>query len=256
MIKVYAPVQHNAALPDLVLLHGWCMSSRIWDQLLPRLRDCCNPWGVDLPNHGAAPAGAWPQDSASIVAAIRQQVPANAVWLGWSLAGLLVLQAAATQSLRALILLAASPRFVQAGDWPGMPEADFSEFHQRFSADPEAALIGFQKLQYGQRVLSSPAQQTLLAALTCPDKDRLPGLLQALAFLYAGDDRHRLGQIDCPALILGGSGDRLIPTEALSQTASMLPQSTLTLFPRAGHALMLEQPAAVSEAICGFLHAL
>jgi len=256
MIKVYAPVQHNAALPDLVLLHGWCMSSRIWDQLLPRLRDCCNPWGVDLPNHGAAPAGAWPEDSASIVAAIRQQVPAHAVWLGWSLAGLLVLQAAATQSLRALILLAASPRFVQAGDWPGMPEADFSEFHQRFSADPEAALIGFQKLQYGQRALSSPAQQALQAALTSPDKNRLPGLLQALAFLHAGDERHRLSRINCPGLIVGGTADRLIPAAALTQTAGLLPQSSVHLLPDAGHALMLEQPRAVSTAFCEFLRAL
>ncbi|MBU1188008.1 MAG: alpha/beta fold hydrolase [Gammaproteobacteria bacterium] len=256
MIKLHAPTQHNAALPDLVLLHGWCMSSRIWDQLLPRLRDCCNPWCVDLPNHGDSPAGPWPPQPSLIVDAIAATVPADAVWLGWSVAGLLILEAAATCDLRGLILLAANPKFVRTSHWPGMPEADFSEFRQRFIADPETALTGFQKLQFGQRALSSQAQQTLQTALTHPDTERLPGLQQALAFLHAGDARHRLGQIDCPALILGGTGDRLIPAEALSQTASMLPQSSLTLLPEVGHALMLEQPAAVSEAICGFAHAL
>lgn len=256
MIKVHAPTQHNAALPDLVLLHGWCMSSRIWDQLLPRLRNCCNPWCVDLPDHGDSVAGTWPSQPTHIVDAIAAKVPADAVWLGWSLAGLLVLEAAATCDLRGLILLAANPKFVQTSRWPGMPEADFREFHQRFNTDPEAALTGFQKLQFGQRALPVPAQQALRAALTPPDHDRLSGLLQALAFLHAGDERHRLSQIMVPALILGGTADRLIPDQALSQTASMLPQSTMTLLPEAGHALMLEQPAAVSEAICGFLHAL
>ncbi len=256
MITVHAPAQQDPRRPDLVLLHGWCMSSHIWDGVLPRLQRCCNPWCVDLPDHGDSPAASWPHDSARIVAAIKQQVPANAVWLGWSLAGLLVLEAAATQSLRGLVLLAASPRFVQTSRWPGMPEADFRHFRQRFIDDPTAALIGFQQLQFGHRALPPAAQQALHAALTRVDADRLPGLLQALDFLHAGDGRHLLERIDCPGLLLGGTGDRLIPAAALAQTAARLSQSVLQLLPDAGHALMLEQPVAVSRKLCEFLHAL
>ena len=256
MICVHAPAQANPRLPDLVLLHGWCMSSHIWEPLLPQLQTCCNPWCVDLPNHGMSPAGPWPDDPADIISAIEQQVPANAVWLGWSLAGMLVLEAAARLNLRGIVLLAANPKFVQDADWPGMPEADFMAFRDGFAADPEATLIGFQKLQFGQRPLTRAAQEALLAALTPPDKERLPGLLQALDYLHTGDARHTLADSNCPCLILGGTGDRLIPAAALQRTASILPQSSLKLLPDAGHALMLEQPGAVSTILGEFLSGL
>ena len=256
MICVYAPAQTNPQLPDLVLLHGWCMSARIWQPLLPQLQTCCNPWCVDLPNHGMSPTSPWPDNPADIITAIEQQVPANAVWLGWSLAGLLVLQAAARLNLRGIVLLAANPKFVQDADWPGMPETDFMAFRDGFAADPEATLIGFQKLQFGQRPLTRAAQEALLAALTTPDAERLPGLQQALDYLYTGDARHALTDSNCPSLILGGTGDRLIPAAALQRTASMLPQSSLKLLPDAGHALMLEQPAAVSTILGDFLSGL
>ncbi len=266
MIKVHAPAQENPQQPDLVLLHGWCMSARIWDRLLPQLQAFCNPWCVDLPDHGSSPAGPWPQDSARIVAAINTQVPADAVWLGWSLAGLLVLAAAATQPLRGIVLLAANPKFVQDADWPGMPAAHFGQFRSGFAADPEATLIGFQKLQSGQRPLPPAAQEALLAALTPLRTDRLAGLLQALDYLRDGDARQILPEITCPSLILGGSADRLVPAQALQCTAkalihsrltqSRLPQPRLKLLPDAGHALMLEQPDAVTQCLREFLHGL
>lgn len=253
MICVHTPAQANPRLPDLVLLHGWCMSVRIWEPLLAQLQTCCNPWCVDLPNHGMSPAGPWPDDPADIISAIGQQVPTNAVWLGWSLAGMLVLEAAARLNLRGIVLLAANPKFVQDADWPGMPETNFMSFRDAFAADPEATLIGFQKLQSGQRPLTRAAQQALLAALTTPDAERLPGLQQALNYLHAGDARHALADSNCPSLILGGTGDRLIPAAALQRTAGILPQSSLRLLTHAGHALMLEQPAAVSTSLGEFL---
>ncbi len=256
MICVHAPAQINPQLSDLVLLHGWCMSSHIWAPLLPQLQTCCNPWCVDLPNHGMSPAGPWPDDPADIISAIGQQVPANAVWLGWSLAGMLALAASARLNLRGIVLLAANPKFIQDADWPGMPETDFMAFRDGFAADPEATLIGFQKLQFGQRSLPRAAQEALHAALTPVDKKRLPGLQQALDYLHAGDARPTLADNYCPCLILGGTGDRLIPTAALQRTASMLPQCSIKLLPDAGHALMLEQPAAVSTILGDFLSGL
>lgn len=256
MITVHAPAQQDPHRPDLVLLHGWCMSSRIWDCVLPQLQSFCNPWCVDLPNHGANPPAEWPADPAPIIAAIAAQVPANAMWLGWSLAGLLVLQAAATRSLRGIVLLAANPKFVQCANWPGMPAASFAQFSDGFANDPETAQIGFQKLQFGQRSLPRTAQEALFAALTSPQTDRLLGLQQALDYLRDGDARQTLSAITCPSLIVGGSADRLVPVQALERTASSLPQSRLRLLPDVGHALLLEQPDVVSHQLQEFLHGL
>jgi len=256
VIKVHAPVQENPQRPDLVLLHGWCMSARIWDSLVPQLQAFCNPWCVDLPDHGSSPAGPWPQDSSRTVTAINALVPANAVWLGWSLAGLLALEAAATQPLRGIVLLAANPKFVQDADWPGMPEARFLQFRSGFAVDPEATLIGFRKLHSGQRALPHAAQKALFAALTPLHTERRYGLQQALDYLHHEDGRHTLSEISCPSLILGGSADRLVPATALQRTAERLPRSRLMLLPHAGHALMLEQPDAVTQSLREFLHGL
>ncbi|MCZ7570521.1 MAG: alpha/beta hydrolase [Ardenticatenaceae bacterium] len=69
----------------------------------------------------------------------------------------------------------------------------------------------------------------------------------------AFDLMDRLEAIAQPALVLTGTEDRMTPPKYAHYLAERLPNATLRLVPDAGHMVMLEQPAAVAEALRQFL---
>src|SRR5690606_30694300 len=100
----------RGAGPDLVLLHGWAMHAGVFEPLVERLSSQFTLHLVDLPGRGRSAGSGIPlrlEDTAQALAAV---VPEQALWLGWSLGGLVTLHAAASgaASARGLVLLAAS----------------------------------------------------------------------------------------------------------------------------------------------------
>jgi pimeloyl-ACP methyl ester carboxylesterase len=62
----------------------------------------------------------------------------------------------------------------------------------------------------------------------------------------------RLRRVTCPALVVGAEHDRLVPDEAVDAYAAALPRGEAVRIPGTGHALVVEQPAAVAKAILDF----
>ena len=107
--------------PDLVLLHGWGMHSGILREAAVKLAGHFHITLVDLPGHGRS--GPPESEAAFELGALAEQVleavPDGAVWLGWSLGGMVAMAAAAMapERLKGLVLVGASPRFVQDRGW-------------------------------------------------------------------------------------------------------------------------------------------
>ena len=59
----------------------------------------------------------------------------------------------------------------------------------------------------------------------------------------------RFGAITCPALILWGQQDRILPVRSAQLFASTLPRADLHLFPNCGHAPHLEYPDETAACI-------
>ncbi|MGB5605365.1 MAG: alpha/beta fold hydrolase, partial [Gammaproteobacteria bacterium] len=101
-MKLYT--QTSGAGPDLLLVHGWGLHSGIWDGLAPLLEPHYRVTRMDLPGHGRS---AW-QGQASLddmTDAVLSTAPATAVWLGWSLGGLLAARAAQRAPARVTALV-------------------------------------------------------------------------------------------------------------------------------------------------------
>jgi pimeloyl-ACP methyl ester carboxylesterase len=64
---------------------------------------------------------------------------------------------------------------------------------------------------------------------------------------------NRIGEISCPALIIWGREDRWIPLKTGEELRSMIPNSELIVFDRAGHVPMEEIPTPTVEAALRFL---
>ena len=77
----------------LVLLHGWAMHGGVLSPLVDALADRCTMYVVDLPGHGYSRHCGLPLEPSACAAAIAQATP-PALWLGWSLGGLIALTAA------------------------------------------------------------------------------------------------------------------------------------------------------------------
>jgi pimeloyl-ACP methyl ester carboxylesterase len=67
------------------------------------------------------------------------------------------------------------------------------------------------------------------------------------------DVRERLPEVELPFLIVHGDEDVLVPIDMALETFSLLPRARLLVLPYAGHAVNLEEPRAVNDAIRAFV---
>lgn len=86
---------------------------------------------------------------------------------------------------------------------------------------------------------------------------------RSVAGMLESDVRDRLGEIDVPALVLFGAGDRLIPnpylhpdmttTDVADRAREALPEATVRMVETAGHLLMLERPERFRQELHAFV---
>jgi pimeloyl-ACP methyl ester carboxylesterase len=67
------------------------------------------------------------------------------------------------------------------------------------------------------------------------------------------DSRPHLKDIGCPALVVAGREDALMPVELLKELADGIPGARLTVIEDCGHMAAIEQPAKVLEAFVRWL---
>ncbi len=76
---------------------------------------------------------------------------------------------------------------------------------------------------------------------------------QQTAIMGRPDTRAGLDTIRCPALVIVGDGDVLVPSEHAEEMANGIPGARLVTIADSGHLSTLEQPAAVTKALVEFL---
>lgn len=239
----------------VVLVHGWGTHGGIWESIgdvLSAGHALCIP---DLPGHGRSHQIEAPTLGA-MVDTLATVAPAEAVWIGWSLGALASLAMAlrAPQKVKALVLIAATPRFVEAPDWPGaMPEATLAEFARDLQRDYRATLSRFLALQLGHGEAERSMLRQLRASLFAHGEPSPDGLAAGLAILRDSDLRAQLPAIDVPVLIVHGARDRIAPIAAAEITATQLPQAELFVIAGAGHAPQLSHWPAIEPLLTRFL---
>lgn len=242
--------------PVLALLHGWGMNARVFDALAARLADRAEVRALQLPGHGGRAAladnslAAWADDLAA-------QLPDGAAVLGWSLGGQVALRAALDhpRKVARLILLATTPRFVAAADWPhAVTATELDAFGNALLADPQATLLRFLSLQTRSADGRKSLLQDLRRSLATLPPPQPAALAAGLAILRDSDLRGDVGALARPALVLHGALDTLAPAAAGRWLAAALPQARHHEFERAAHAPQLSHGDAVAAAIGAFLH--
>jgi pimeloyl-[acyl-carrier protein] methyl ester esterase len=250
-------VETRGTGPRLVLLHGWGLHGGVWGPFVEALSTRFAVHLVDLPGHGHSrdvQANPTAEDYARVVLAC---CPQEAAWLGWSLGGLVALAAArlAPQTVRRLVLIGATPRFVQSPDWPhGMAPETLSEFGAGLEQDYRATLNRFLSLQLGSGDRERALLRALREVLFARGEPTVEALRAGLAILAQTDLRVTLTDIAVPALIVHGGRDRLVPVAAGEHLAAHLPAARCLRLDGEGHAPFLLQPETVANAVAEFVH--
>jgi pimeloyl-[acyl-carrier protein] methyl ester esterase len=236
---------------DLVLVHGWAMHGGIFAPLVAALEAHFRLHVVDLPGHGAsrdyAPGDLDPARCARAIAAATPP----AIWLGWSLGGLVALQAAlaAPGHVQALVAVACSPRFVVADDWPhGVPAQVFADFARALEQRFDAAIERFLALETLGSAHAQEELRALRAEVFARGAPEPAALHEGLAILDRCDLRASLAWLRVPSLWIAGRRDRLVAPAAMHWAARQAANARALELP-SGHAPFLGHAAAMAEAI-------
>lgn len=233
----------------VVLVHGWMMTDRCWAGVVARLRERHPLITVALPGHAPGADGhlsfARPEE---LVGALAAMVTRPALWVGWSLGGLLAQALACRHPKRVagVVCIAAPSRFVAGDDWPhGMERAVFDDFAASFARDAESAAARFLGWQAAGCENARAILRRLKGAAARPGRETAAGLR------FLGDCDLRKAMRDCRRRVdfVAGAADRLAPASALAQSAGSTRHGHFHCVAGAGHAMVLSHPGAVCRII-------
>lgn len=223
----------------VVLVHGWGMHSGVWEDVAEALLDACRVTVIDLPGHGCSRALGSGHSLPTLAETVAAAVPFPAVWIGWSLGGLLAQQVALTRPERVsrLVLVNSTACFTQRPDWPhAVALPVLRRFAEELRQNHRAVLKRFIALEVHGSDNAGEQYRQLKALLFQHGEPDPAALGDGLTILESTDLRADLPQIQCPTLLLMGQRDQLTPVAAGEAMRKLLPNARLHVFPGAGHA--------------------
>ncbi len=249
MTKLHVEVVGNGPMP-LVILHGWAMHGGVMSPLVDALTDRCTVYVVDLPGHGRSRDCPLPLDPATSAAAIAAVTP-PAVWLGWSLGGLIALTAALDmpEQVLGLAMLCATPKFVRDDTWPhGSDATQVRHLATDLETDYHATLERFMALE----TMGSPDPRAELRHLRslvfARGEPEVRVLQEGICLLEDSDLRARLPTLNMPSVWIAGRRDRLVPPAAMQWSAEQC-SGRFADIEHAGHAPFFGHVDALVEAL-------
>ncbi len=241
----------------LVLLHGFPLSSRMWEAVLPALAEAARVVAVDLRGFGDSqgPAGGYTMDAlAEDAVALADALGLESfVLAGHSMGGYVAFRVAARVPHRLAGLVLVDSR-AEADDEAGRGRRE----------EAIARIVGGGREGF---------LDDFIPDLVAPDtRRRSPRLVEELRAVAGGvsghvlagclagmrdrpDSRPLLPTLATPVLVIVGEEDAITPPASARAMAGALPRASLAIIPQAGHTPPVERPVAVAEAMVAFVRA-
>ena len=228
----------------LVFIHGWGLNSGIWQPLAERLSSDYQVITIDLPGYGLnVNSSITSYTLENICQQITEVISKPALYIGWSLGGLVATKMSLLYSdqVLGLVTVTSSPCFIEKSSvekkmWPGIKPTLLGAFHHQLADDTKKTIDGFLKIQ----AMGSPhIRQDLKKIKALIFQYPMPSrkiLDDSLALLETVDLREDLHKITQPFLRLYGRLDSLIPKSVPPLVDYLAENSESYIFQQASHA--------------------
>jgi pimeloyl-[acyl-carrier protein] methyl ester esterase len=248
---------HGRGQIPVVILHGWAMHGGMMEPLVDALADRCSMHVVDLPGHGYSRDSTLPLEPSACARAIAERTP-PAVWIGWSLGGLVAMTAALEhpQHARALGVICGTPKFSRAEDWPyGSDPTLVRQLADDLETDYHATLERFIALE----AMGSPDPRAelrhLRSLMFTRGEPNMRVLQEGIRILESTDRRTQLASLSVPNTWIAGHRDRLVPPPAMAWSAEQ-GHGTYQEIAHAGHAPFFGYADDVANSLAPLLDAM
>lgn len=245
----------------LVLIHGWGLNSGIWQPTAQALSESFQVISIDLPGFGLNQQRVLsPYSLENVATMVSQAIKAHtdkpAIYLGWSLGGLVATQIAlqSPQQVFKLVNVCSTPYFVANENWPGIKPEVLTAFHQQLAADSHKTIDGFLKIQaMGSPYIRQDLKQikSLIMEYDFPTTTTLD---DALKLLETVDLRAELSTLAMPCLNIYGRLDTLVPSKVIPKIKALAPTRETIVFDRSSHAPFISEPELFIKLLSNWLN--
>jgi len=234
--------------PTLLLLHGWSCRQDFWEGQIEALAAGHHVVTLDLPGHGASPAGradrAWSMEAfGGDVVAVADAVGAHdLVLVGHSMGGAVAVEAALRLGSRCRLLLGVDT-FNEAAFYAARPAEEIAGRCAHFRSDYAGKMAGMVQA-ITVPGLDPAVAGTITAGMAANDVDVGLAVLEAL---LAWDVEAKWRELAVPAVTINSA--------LLAARNELLDLPGLEIHPMegVGHFPMLEDPAAFNALALGIL---
>jgi pimeloyl-[acyl-carrier protein] methyl ester esterase len=228
-------------MKTLILLHGWGADGSVWLKQADAFRE---QFQVATPTFPA-----W--DPAWLAEYLQNFSLPDCLLVGWSLGGMLLLEALAKESatVGGLVLVGVPPVFCSRPDHPwGQPPAAVRAMRRALQNNSQKVLQDFAGscLSRGEEAF----QEEVTPLFTSGNGTNLAA---GMDYLLHQDLRPLLPRLPVPPTIIQGDGDNIVPPEQARFLHEHLPGSKMHLLPGAGHLPFWTQGARFNEIIEGIV---
>jgi pimeloyl-[acyl-carrier protein] methyl ester esterase len=230
-------------MKTLVFLHGWGATGNIWRRQIEAFS------GLDI----AVLTPTFPAWEVPWLVGYLQELPlAETMLVGWSLGGMLLLEALSQGLVTpgGLVLVATPASFCQRPDYPhGQPRAVVRALRRTVRENRRLGLIDF-----ARRCLA-PGEVNFLDEILQdfqPLENRAD-LAAGLDYLINTDLRPQLSRVPAGALLIQGDQDNIVPPAQAEALRHYLIDARVVTFPGAGHAPFLTRAGEFNEVLKGLI---
>ncbi|WP_343377674.1 pimeloyl-ACP methyl ester esterase BioH [Buchnera aphidicola (Formosaphis micheliae)] len=238
---------------DLILLHGWGFNIKVWYNIIPLINPYFTLYLVDLPGYGHS-NNCLAIKINDIIQILSDYMPNNAIWLGWSLGGLITnyITIYGSKNIKAIINVASSPCLIEKPQWPGINTTKLYNFYIDLRDNYSTTISRFIDTQINNIYFSKQYNLKLKKNILTYPYPNLLALKEGYNIISQLDLRKDMLKINIPILGIYGYLDILIPKNIANILDKKLLNSHSITLKKSAHAPFISQPKKFCQHLLEF----